>query len=194
MTTDPSKCTHVAAPAIVRTQKFLCALASGPMILTSDFIDHCVAAKGKIPAVEEYILKDQQNEKKFGLKLKDAIARAKYNKRSLLRRVPIYCTSDIQNGPGTYKDIVNANGGALAIYTGRPFVKKTSPDEDDGPPEPVYLISGQKPSEKKLWPTFAEMAKEGNMVPRIVDSDWLLDVALTQQNKWNDKYLAENKK
>jgi hypothetical protein len=193
VTTDPTKCTHVAAPSMVRTQKFLCALASGPMILTSDFIDQCVA-KGKIPAVEEYILKDQQNEKKFGLKLKDAISRAKTNKRSLLRRIPIYCTADIQNGPGTYKDIVNSNGGALAIYTGRPFVKKTSPEEDDGPAEPVYLLSGQKPTEKKLWSTFAEMAEEGNMVPRIVDPEWLLDVALSQQNKWNNKYLAEKKK
>lgn len=178
---------------MVRTQKFLCALASGPTILTSEFIDDCVASKGKIPAVEKYILKDEQNEKKFGLKLKDAVSRAKQNKRSLLRRVPVYCTADIQNGPSTYSEIVSANGGALAVYTGRPFVKKTSPDEDDGVAEPVYLLSGSKASEKKLWPTFAKMAEEGNMVPRIVDSEWLLDLALTQQNRWSDKYLVGNK-
>ncbi|KUJ20570.1 BRCT domain-containing protein [Mollisia scopiformis] len=193
VTTNPVTCTHVAAPAMVRTQKFLCALASGPTILTSDFIDTCIA-KGKVPPEKDFLLQDQQNERKFGVKLKDAIGRAKANKRSLLRRVPIYCTADITNGPDTYKDIINANGGSFAIYTGRPFVKKTSPEEDDGPAEPVYLLSGQKPSEKLLWPKFTEMAKEGNMTPRIVDSEWLLDVALSQQNKWNQSYLAERKK
>ncbi|KAE8453748.1 hypothetical protein EG329_009259 [Mollisiaceae sp. DMI_Dod_QoI] len=192
VTTDPSKCTHVAAPTMVRTQKFLCALASGPTFVVSDFIDSCVQ-KGRIPRVEDFLLQDKQNEKKFGLKLKDAVTRAKANKRHLLRRVPIYCTSDIQNGPETYRNIVEANGGTFAIYTGRPFVKKTSPEEDDGPAEPVYLISGYKPSERKLWSKFAEMAKEGNMIPRIVDSEWLLDVAMSQQQKWNEKYLAEKK-
>lgn len=192
VTADWSKCTHLAAPAMVRTQKFLCALASGPTILSSDFIDDCIKM-GKIPDLEDYKLRDQQNEKKFGLKLKDAISRAKANKRSLLRRVPIYCTADVKNGPETYRDIVQANGGSFTIYSGRPFVKKISPEEDDGPAEPVYLISGQQPSERKLWPKFAEMAKEGNLIPRIVDSEWLLDVAMSQQNKWNDKYLAERK-
>lgn len=147
-----------------------------------------------MPAVEDFLLEDKANERKFGLKLKDAVARAKANKRSLLRRVPIYCTANIANGPETYKQIVAANGGSFAIYTGRPFVKKTSPEEDDGPAEPVYLISGQQPSERSLWEKFTEMAKDGNMIPRVVDAEWLLDVAMSQQNKWHAKYLAEKKK
>jgi len=78
-------------------------------------------------------------------------------------------------------------------YTGRggSKIKPTKPEDDVGPPEPVYLLTGTKPEERKLWPQFTEMAMAGNMVPRIVHTEWLLDVAMSQQLKWNDAYLAE---
>lgn len=190
---DPTTCTHLAAPAMVRTQKFLCALAVGPIIVSTDFIDACIK-KGDIPKVDKFLLKDQENEKKFNLKLADALHRARANKRYLLRRVPIYCTAEIPNGPDTYKSIVEANGGTFYIYRGRPTIKKTAPEEDEGPAEPVYLITGQRPDEKKLWPKFTQMAEDGNMIPRIVSTEWLLDVAMSQQHKWSDKYLAVNDK
>ena len=187
--TDPNTCTHLAAPAMVRTQKFLCALANGPVIVSADFIDTCLK-KGEVPNVNKFLLKDTESEKKFGLKLKDVVARAKANKRTLLRRVPIYCTPEIPNGPETYRSIVEANGGTFALYRGRPVIKKISPEEDEGPAEPVYLVTGQRPEEKKLWPKFIEMAEAGNMIPRIVLSEWLLDVAMSQKQKWNNSYSA----
>lgn len=192
VTQDPLTCTHLAAPNLVRTKKFLCALASGPTVISTDFIDTCVK-KGELPKVDNFLLKDDAKEKEFKLKLKDVVARAKANKRSLLRRVPIYCTREVPNGSDTYKAIVEANGGTFAIYSGRPTIKKVNPEDDEGPAEPVYLISGLRPDEKKLWPKFAEMAKEGNMIPRIVDAEWLLDVALSQQQKWSERYLIDKK-
>lgn len=192
MTQDAKNCTHLAAPAMVRTQKFLCALAGGPTIVSSDFIDACVK-QGELVNVEDFLLKDKDNEKKFKLKLEDALVRAKANKRSLLRRVPVYCTEEIPNGKDTYKSIVEANGGIFCAYSakGGPRIKPTNPEDDDGPPEPVYLLTGSRPEERKLWPKFVEMAKAGNMVPRIVHTEWLLDVAMSQQLKWSDKYLVE---
>jgi hypothetical protein len=188
---DPSNCTHLAAPAMVRTQKFLCALATGPTIVSSDFIDTCIH-EGEVPPVEDFQLRDQENEKRFGLKLKDVVSRARANKRNLLRRVPIYCTAEIPNGSDTYKAIVESNGGMFSVYRARggPTIKPTSPEEDEGEPDPVYLITGARPEERRLWPKFVEMAEAGNMIPRIVTSEWLLDVAMSQQLKWNDKYLA----
>lgn len=188
---DPHSCTHLAAPAVVRTQKFLCALAYGPIIVSADFIDSCLK-KGDIADVNKFLLKDTENERKFSVKLKDSLARAKANKRSLLRRVPIYCTENIPNGPSTYKSIVEANGGTFAVYRGRPVIKKISPEEDTDPAEPVYLVTGLKPEERKLWPKFIEMAEAGNMIPRIVQTEWLLDVAMSQKQKWNDSYSALN--
>ena len=126
------------------------------------------------------------------MKLKDAVGRAKNNKRLLLRRVPIYCTDDIPNKPDTYKDIVQANGGTFTVFRGRPFARKVNPEEDEGGNERVYLISGTKDKEKALWPTFREEARKGNMVPRIVSIDWILDTAMAQQLKWNDAYLLDD--
>ena len=187
---DPTKCTHLAAPAMVRTKKFLCALASGPIIVSADFIGHCIK-HGEVPDPEKFPLKDSDNEKKFGVKLKDALIRARANKRSLLRRVPVYCTPEVPM-EDTYKDIVESNGGTFFIYRARggATIKPTTAEEDDGPAEPVYLLSGTRPEEKKLWPRFIEMAKAGNMIPRIVKTDWLLDVAMSQQLKWDKSYLS----
>jgi hypothetical protein len=177
---------------MVRTQKFLCALASGPVIVSSDFIDTCLS-EGEVPEVEDFLLKDKDNEKKFKLKLPDIVARAKANKRSLLRRVPIYCTEQIHNGYKTYQAIVESNGGVFNTYKakGGPTIKPTDPEDDDGPPEPVYLLTGPRPDERSLWPKFTAMAKAGNMIPRIVNAEWLLDVAMSQQLKWNNSYLAD---
>ncbi len=195
VTQDTLHCTHLAAPNLVRTKKFLCALASGPVVISTDFIEACVKIKkGDMPKPENFLLKDDAKEKEFGVKLKDVVARAKANKRSLLRRVPIYVTKAIPNGTDTYKEIVEAHGGTFAVYTGKvPTIKKVNPEDDEGPAEPVYLITGHMPEERQLWPKFMNEAKDGNMIPRIVEPEWLLDLALSQQQKWSDKYLAKKK-
>ncbi|KAG9239449.1 BRCT domain-containing protein [Amylocarpus encephaloides] len=183
-------CTHLAAPKMVRTKKFLCALAIGPTIVRTDFIEACVK-KGHLPNVESFALKDADAEKKFNVKLKEVIVRAKANKHSLLRRIPIYSTKDVPSGSETYRDIVSANGGTLSVFNGRPVIKKVNPEEDVTGPEPVYLLSGEKPEERKLWPKFVAMAKDGNMIPRIVTPNWLLDVSMAQQLIWKELYLLE---
>jgi hypothetical protein len=167
----------------------------GPTVVSSDFIDVCIQ-KGTLPDIKAFLLKDPKNEEKFGLKLKDAVSRAKANKHSLLRRVPVYCTADIENGPETYQAIAEANSATFSVYRakGGATIKPTKPEEDDGPPEPVYLITGSRPEERRLWSRFEEMAKAGNMVPRIVKAAWLLDVAMSQQFKWDEKYLISNQK
>ncbi len=56
----------------------------------------------------------------------------------------------------------------------------------------MYLISGMLPAEKQLWPRFEEMAKNGHMEPRIVAADWLLDVAMTQELFFDERYSVPN--
>jgi hypothetical protein len=71
-------------------------------------------------------------------------------------------------------------------------IKPTTAEEDgNSPPEPVYLLSGVSQEEKNLWPKFQDMAEKGHMEPRIVSPDWLLDVALAQQVRFDKKFLAE---
>ncbi|KAF7860845.1 hypothetical protein EAF04_008363 [Stromatinia cepivora] len=180
----------MAAPKMVRTRKFLVGLAHGPTVVSDKYIEACIKA-GKMLDVEDFPLEDTENEKKHKIKLKDALSRAKVNKGRLLNTVPIYCTTDIDNGVETYKDIAEVNGATFGVYKGRPTIKPTRPEDDDGPPEPVYLISSDKRSEQALYSKFEEMAKAGNMEPRIVKVEWLLDVAMSQQIKWDKKYLLK---
>ncbi len=40
---DYATCTHLAAPRILKTQKFICGLAHSPVVLSTDFIDNCLS-------------------------------------------------------------------------------------------------------------------------------------------------------
>jgi hypothetical protein len=179
---------------MVRTIKFLRTLAKGPTVISSTFLDKALET-GKVPPVNDYILKDKENEDKFGVKITTAVSRARANKGKLLWGVPVYCTSDIRNGPDSYQAIAEANGAIFKLYKARSgtTIRPTTAEEDGGAaPEPVYLLSSNTTAEKRLWPRFEEMARNGNMEPRIVSADWLLDVAMRQQMTFDPKYLATN--
>ncbi|KAL7924708.1 hypothetical protein ACQKWADRAFT_285748 [Trichoderma austrokoningii] len=186
-------CDYLAAPHVVRTVKFLCALARGPTVISSTFIEKTLET-GKLQNVEDFILKDTEAESKFGIDLEKSVARARAHRGKLLRGIPIYCTDKIKNGPESYRAIAEANGAMLMIYRARSgtTIKPTTAEEDGfQPPEPVYLLSGDTPEERQLWKRFKEMAVNGNMEPKVVSSDWLLDVAMAQQVRLDEKFLVE---
>lgn len=187
-------CDYLAAPHVVRTVKFLCALARGPTVISSTFID-TVLESGEVPDVEDFILKDEETEERLGLDLGKSVARAKANRGKLLWGIPIYCTEKIRNGPDSYKAIAEANSAIFKIYRARSgtTIKPTTAEEDgNAPPEPVYLLSSASNEEKSMWKRFRDMAKKGNMDPRVVAPDWLLDVAMAQQVRFDEKFLVEN--
>ena len=172
--------------------KFLRCLARGPEVISSDFVTACIEANKVLP-IKDYLLVDKENEERFGVTLETAISRARANRARLLWGVPIFCTAEIKNGVQSYQTIAEANGAIFKVFRGRggTVIKPTTPEEDDGePPEPVYLLTSPSAAEKQLWPKFEEMAKKGNMEPRIVVSDWLLDVAMKQELTFDPKYLA----
>lgn len=187
-------CDFLAAPHIVRTVKFLRALARGPTVISSDFVD-AVLQSGKVPDVEDYLLQDSEAEKRFDIKLERSVARAKANRGKLLSGIPIYCTDQIRNGPESYRVIAEANGALFMLYRARSgtTIKPTTAEEDgNAPPEPVYLLSSGSKAERELWERFREMATKGNMEPRVVAPDWLLDVAMAQKVRFDEKFLVEN--
>lgn len=187
-------CDYLAAPLIVRTVKFLAALARGPTVISSDFISTALDT-GEVPPVEDFVLQDKESEDKFEMKLSRSVARAKANRGKLLAGIPIYCTDKVRNGADSYKTISEANGAIFKIYRARSgtTIKPTTVEEDGGaPPEPVYLLSTNTPEERQLWARFRDMAEKGNMEPRVVAPDWLLDVAMAQQVRFNNGFLVEN--
>ncbi|KAI5922848.1 BRCT domain-containing protein [Camillea tinctor] len=190
---DGQPCDYLVAPQLVRTVKFLRNLSKGALVLSSTWIEDCLDTK-QVPNPEDYILKDKENEKKFGLKLENSVRKARENKGKLLWNIPIYCTSSIKNGTDSYQAIAEANGALFMVYAARSgiTIKPTKPEEDEGGPEPVYLLSTATPEEKKLWKKFEDMARRGNMEPRVVASDWLLDVVMKQEVSFDKKYLVTN--
>ncbi|KAK3381367.1 BRCT domain-containing protein [Podospora didyma] len=189
---DGAPCHYLAAPSMVRTMKFLRCLARGAQMIDSSFITACLES-GKRAKFEEHPLVDKENEARFGVTVETAQARARANKGRLLWGVPIYCTVDIRNGVDSYKAIAEANGAIFKTYRARggATIKPTTEEEDGGAdPEPVYLLTSNSVAEKALWPRFEEMARKGHMEPRIVVSDWLLDVAMKQQLTFDPGYLA----
>ncbi|KAL7899658.1 BRCT domain-containing protein [Trichoderma sp. SZMC 28014] len=186
-------CDYLAAPHVVRTVKFLCALARGPTVISSTFIEKTLET-GKLQDVEDFILHDAEAESKYDVDLEKSVARAKAHRGKLLRSIPIYCTDKIKNGPESYRAIAEANGAMFMIYRARSgtTIKPTTAEQDGfAPPEPVYLLSGATPEEKQLWKRFKEMAINGHMEPRVVSPDWLLDVAMAQQVRFDKKFLLE---
>ncbi|KAI1777052.1 BRCT-containing protein [Hypoxylon cercidicola] len=190
---DGQPCDYLVAPSLVRTVKFLRNLSKGVTIVSSNWIEECLDTK-QMPKPEDYVLKDEENEKKFGITLAQSVRQARKNKGKLLWNTPIYCTASIKNGPDGYRAIAEANGATFMMYSARSgtTIKPTPPEEDEGGPDPVYLLSNSSPEEKKLWPKFTAMAIKGNMVPRIVAADWLLDVVIKQEVFFDEKYLVNN--
>lgn len=201
VTQQLGNCTHLAAPSIVRTQKFICALAHAPIVLSTDFVDQCLAENKRLPP-ENFLLNDLESEERFGYKLTDATARAKENKGQLLRGYTIYCTEFIHGGFDTYKAIVEANGGKCLLYRARASsnISARTGATDRGhdkmdldTPEYLYLLSGVSPEEARLWPKFRQLAKGMEMEPRIVKNDWLIDLALSQRIQWQEMYDMTDK-
>jgi hypothetical protein len=191
---EGSPCDYLAAPSIIRTVKFVCALARGATAISSDFITACLEA-GELLEPQDYLLKDKENEKKYAIKLSKSVARAKAHRGKLLWSVAVYCTDKIRNGPESYRAVAEANGAIFKMYRARSGVtiKPTTAEEDGGrAPEPVYLLSSMSPEEKAMWPRFKDMAEKGNMEPRVVAPDWLLDVAMAQEVRFDKKFLVEN--
>ncbi|CAK7200037.1 regulator of Ty1 Transposition [Sporothrix eucalyptigena] len=189
---DNQPCDFLAAPCLVRTMKFLKTLARGPEVINAQFITD-VLEKGKTLPTKDYLLQDKDGEARFNVVLSKALARARANRGRLLWQVVVYCAADIKNGPESYREIAEANGAIFKTYRAHSGTTiRPATEDDNGPPEPVYLLTSAAPAERALWPKFEQMARDGNMLPRVVAPDWLLDVAMRQEVLFDDHYLATN--
>lgn len=189
--------THLAAPRIVRTKKFVCALAHGPTVLSLDYIEQCLAKNERLDP-NDFLLEETAEDTSKGYNLAESVERAKANKGRLLRDYTIYCTEKVRGGFDTYKAIVEENGGTCLLYKARATSaanqsRTDGADEDEdaqspSTPEYIYLISGHDKDDMKLWSKFRHMAQSKGRSPRIVHTDWVLDAALRQEVRWDHKY------
>ena len=151
---------------------------------------------------DDFPIVDPENEERQGSTISAAVGRAKENKGKLLRGYTIYCTEHIHGGFETFKKIVEVNGGRCVLYRARAgasaVLRSGQDDESDasesGPAGNVYLVSGTSAEEAKLWPRFQQMVEETGKTPVIAHTDWILFVALTQDNtRWRAEYDLPNR-
>jgi len=187
VTQDPSRATHLAAPSILRTHKFILAMAYAPTIISTEYIDKCLE-KDEPVNPEDFLLQDKANEKRFHISLAQSQKRAEENRNQLFRGQTMYCVENIQGGFDTYRSIIEANGGHCNSYRGRPGTmvpsRRGSSDAsttDEAAQAEVFLISGKAKEQARLWSRFRQMAEGSRKVPRIVRSEWLLESAMAQQ-------------
>lgn len=203
LTQDAKDVDILVAPKILRTRKFVAALASAPLVVDTKYLDSALK-QNKLPE-KPSLLQDRDAEERLGFKLVEALERAEVNQRKLLRGWSIFVTKDIQGGFETYKEIITLNGGDAFMYAGRTGLtipKRRLRDDPDAGSESqhqggddeydcVYLVSGISDPEVKLWKQFSTLAEKQDLQARIVKSDWLLNAAMSQQVTWDEKWALD---
>jgi len=181
---EPGQCNYLAAPHLVRTEKFCCALARAPVVVSTDWVEVCISQE-RLVKPDTYLLVDPNGEKRLNVNLEASLARAKVNRGRLLEGQAIYCTAGVHGGYDVCRRITVANGG-VCIQFRTPKRPANAPDS-----EKMVLLSGDSSADRKLWFKFQNMAEGLHREWHIYRADWILDAAMHQLVDWNDKYKAE---
>ncbi|KAF2761818.1 hypothetical protein EJ05DRAFT_185854 [Pseudovirgaria hyperparasitica] len=208
VTGDPRPDMILCAPNLIRTKNFLRALAHAPVVVSTDFLDYALKHH-ELPDPHQFILSDRENEKKFDINLTQTLTRAQRNQGKLLEGLALFCTGNVTSGYETMRDIAVANGGTCQLYTGRSNMNvskrevkavaaNTESQEQDpygeGDKEYIYLISSRERKDELMWPKFRSLAKNVDMIPRIVDVNWLLKTAMDQKvSRVEKEHLIDEK-
>jgi len=132
ITTRPNECTHLIASNLVRTEKFLCALASrAPWIVTEKWALKCAEAKKILrmdilisfnspslillisEAEKDFVLKDKAGESRYGVVLAESLRRSKALAGRLLDGHTFYVTPKVPVDAKLLKNVVTACGGQV---------------------------------------------------------------------------------
>lgn len=179
---DAAMATHVAVPKVVRSAKFLTALAQGLEMISTTYIDHCLKEQEFLDP-GDYQLSDVGEYRDQITSIADILRNAKVNKQKLLKGYVLYGTDKVTGGFETMKSVVEANGGTLTPYRGR-TVKIPGPEansQSDDPHVFAYLITNESAEERRLWPKFLKAAEESQRTGRVLRSEWLYRTALQQE-------------
>lgn len=183
---EPDKCTHLAAPTLVRTEKFCVSIARAPVIVSTSWVEACLDAQD-IVDTEPYLLEDKEGEKRFNVNLKTSLERAKQNNGKLLEGQAVYCAPGVHGGFEVCKRITEANGGVCILLSARVTKKPANAPHSEN----MVLLSGDGAGDTVLWGTFKKMAHAQGSKAMIYRSNWLLNLAMQQKVEWGDKFKVE---
>ncbi|KAF2857988.1 hypothetical protein K470DRAFT_252206 [Piedraia hortae CBS 480.64] len=200
LTQDPRDVDVLVAPKILRTRKFVAALACAPLVVETSYLDNALERNQltKNPP----LLVDVASEQRLGFKLSEALQRAKANQRRLFRGWTIYVTEKVPGGFETYKEIITLNGGEAQLYQGKAGTtlsirwteadgdapERENQEQEAGDEDRVYLVSGTSAPEKKICATFRATAEKQGLEARVVRNDWILNAAMSQRIIFDKKW------
>lgn len=99
--------TCLVTDKVRRTVKFLCALAKGVPIVTTDWLEKCGKAGSFLPT-EPFLVKDPEQEKKFNFCLQESLRVA--TSQPVLQGYKIHVTKSVKPEPVHMKDIFSCSG------------------------------------------------------------------------------------
>ncbi|KAM8952748.1 mediator of DNA damage checkpoint protein 1 [Pelodytes ibericus] len=114
-------CTHLVTDRVIRTVKFLCALARGIPIVRRDWIEKCKKS-GCFLSPAGFLVNDKEQEKKFNFVLSNSLQKAK--RRALFQGYEIHVTSNVKPEPDHMKDIICCSGATFLPKLPRSYKEK----------------------------------------------------------------------
>jgi hypothetical protein len=129
---------------------------------------------------EGYLLRDRENEAKYGTKLEQTVARARENNRQLFKPYQIYIASNVP-GLASLRRIVEANGGEVRAVSnaikGRAKVLRS----DYLRTVDQILVCTDSIEDAALRGKFEEEVREGGMPWGMYTSEWIMRSVLKQE-------------
>ncbi|XP_053578009.1 mediator of DNA damage checkpoint protein 1 isoform X2 [Bombina bombina] len=116
-----SDCTHLVTDRVIRTVKFLCALARGIPIITLDWIYKCKKSSCFL-SHNGFLVKDKVQEKNFNFNLSESLQKAK--KKPLFEGYEIHVTPNVKPEPEQMKEIIQCSGATYLPKMPRSFKEK----------------------------------------------------------------------
>nr|XP_029537513.1 mediator of DNA damage checkpoint protein 1-like [Oncorhynchus nerka] len=99
--------THLVTDRVRRTVKFLCAVARGVPVVTTDWLDKC-GKVGRFLPTDRYLVKDREQENKFSFCLEESLRTA--STQPLLQGYEVHVTRSVLPEPAQMKDIIVCSG------------------------------------------------------------------------------------
>ncbi|KAG1786369.1 uncharacterized protein HD556DRAFT_1248380 [Suillus plorans] len=178
MTTKPNDCTHLVAKGIVRTEKFLCAIASSPFVLTEGWVNSSVRT-GKLLPETDFLISDPESERKWNFKLSASLERAKREDggEGLLKGMTFYVTPKVEIDLKLLKAVIASAGGQ--VQTSKPTTRILKANRNR------HVISC--PADQSIW---RPLVDEGYT---IYSTELILLAVLTQEIRWKDDNCISSK-
>ena len=172
------------SPRVLKTPKFLAAIAAGVPIVGPKWVDEVLKQKSHVDPTE-WMLHDPLSEAEYNVDLEQVLSRAQGHKENggLFKGMTIYATEHVEPRWEIFNDLIRRNGGKSALYKGRDIEPPEGASGGQGveklsPQGRLYLMTTSK--DRRVWKKFRTMAEKNGYYPLLVAIEWCSRVCLEQ--------------